>query len=271
MLYPVDLDITDLSETMQNKYCPIPFILRRSFPEAHKLALSKFASILEMPSRAQRRQWISSVADGYAKRHNALLKDWITCMPLIFKCALLPPGSEFRHHSIDGDCFLYPEIAQKIQGSSSRTLHQREILEHILLPEAGGAIASSNPSRLHLVLDIALTVLGALDSRDSPPCPAMECFIISILWRLGCLQEIEAFLASRSRHCPSSSQNPMDDFFGRNRRVVSNSTNIFISTLLVLSTEVRFGQSSCRFQASGYMAKGRQYGKFSVVMDIICS
>ena len=265
MLYPVNLDIVELSEMMQSSCCPIPFILRRSLSEAHKLALNKFASILAMPARSQRWHWVNSVADVYAKRHNSLRKDWITCMPLIFKSALLPPGSEFRYHSIDKDC-VCPESLMSMQRSSYQTLTQREILESVLLPEAQAAVASSNPNRLQLVLDIALTVLGALDARDSSPCPALECLIVSILWRVGYFQEIEAFLASRSSHRASPNQSPVDEFFLQNHRVVSISTNTLISTLLALSTEVRFGES--RFQESDHVAQAFQYGKLGIGNDV---
>ena len=252
LLYAVDLDITVLSSMMQTSYCPIPFILRRSKPEAHDIALTKFSSILKMASSSRRREWVASVAFVYAKYPNSLRKDWISCMHLIFKCALLPPGSEFRHHSIDMGCLVWPEQSRF---RACQTLDQRDLLQGVLLPEAHQAVASSSGSRLSLVLDVALVLLGELDGRECPPCPALECLIVSILWRLGCFQEIDTVLGSRSIQ-----SEVLKEFFRQNQLVTSAGTNVFISTLLALSTEVEFGEIG--YPTSNEVSRGIQYGKF---------
>lgn len=251
MVSPLSLDIHKLSAMVPPGHISAPFFLRRSSPEAHGIALSKFASILNLKSGRQRRVWIEAVASIYQMDAGAVVWDWKATVPLIFKCGLLPPGSELRYHAIDSGGAFRLEAESNAPNKSS-LLHQKEILEYVLLPTANESIQSSDASTLGRVLAISVGLFGALERRDCPPCPALECFIVALLWRLGREQELMAMLESRAsarsynRGPPRRQSSPpvVGDFYSRNQTVVDTGTMTLTKMMVAISKEVAFGASS---------------------------
>jgi hypothetical protein len=237
IIYPVILDVEKLSSLVPTSHCSAPFFLRRSSARAHDIAINKFAAILQVKSARKRKQWIEAVADLYAFHPTASMWDWKATMPLIFKCALLPQGSEFRHHHID-------TFSQFNSSSVSTTsaLYQKEILEKLLLPKAKEAIAASDTFTLRRIVDVAVELLGALDRRGCTPCPALECLIVSILWRLGFSNEVTAMLVSRaSTTCMDQKSRHSGIILLQNQRVVDLGVSILVEMLVALTTEVELG------------------------------
>jgi hypothetical protein len=251
MVAPLSLDIHKLSAMVPPDHVSVPFFLGRSSPEAHGIALSKFASILNLESGRQKRVWIEAIASIYCRNAGAVVWDWKATMPLIFKCGLLPPGSELRYHAIDIGGYFRLEAESNTPIKSS-LLHQKEILEHVLLPTANESMQSSDASTLSRVLAISVGIFGALERRDCPPCPALECFIVALLWRLGREQELMAMLESRASarsynqgSSPrQSSPSGVGDFYSQNQTVVDNGTMILAKMIVAISNEVAFGASS---------------------------
>jgi hypothetical protein len=252
MVAPLSLDIHKLSAMVPPDHVSAPFFLGRSLPEAHGIALSKFASILNLESGRQRRVWIEAIASIYRRDASAVVWDWKATVPLIFKCGLLPPGSELRYHAIDTGGSFRLEAETNATNNKSSLLYQKEILEHVLLPTANESIQSSDASTLGRVLSISVGLFGALERRDCPPCPALECFIVALLWRLGREQELVAMLESRAlarsynqgSSRKQSSPPGVEDFYNRNQTVVDNGTKILAKMIVAISNEVAFGASS---------------------------
>jgi hypothetical protein len=231
----VALDIDRLSSTLPWTPTIAPFFLRRSSPKSHQIALAKFADTLRLPSARQRRQSVESVVQSYAMDRSALPWDWNASTILIQKCALLPPGSEFRHHQLDVGSTMQHILSSTAPKPS--VLYQKEILADILLPAAKAALVNSSTSELCIVLEVAVGLLDALGRHYCPPCPALECFIIAILWRLGYPQELTAFLRSRVRPISSgdcSLQIPPSVF--------NAGTLALANMIIAISEEVAFGE-----------------------------
>lgn len=251
MVAPLSLDIHKLSAMVPPDHVSAPFFLGRSSPEAHGIAISKFALIMNLESGRQRRVWIEAIASIYCRDAGAVVWDWKATGALIFKCGLLPPGSELRYHAIDGGGYSRLK-AESNAPNKSYLLHQKEILEHVLLPSANESIKGSDASTLGRVLAISVGIFGALERRDCPPCPALECFIVALLWRLGREQELMAMLESRAsarNYNQGSSRKQsspccVGDFYNRNQTVVDNGTMILAKMILAISNEVAFGASS---------------------------
>jgi hypothetical protein len=243
MVAPLSLDIHKLSAMVPPDHVSAPFFLGRSSPKAHGIALSKFASSLNIESGRQRRVWIEAIASIYCRDAGAVIWDWKATAPLIFKCGMLPPGSELRYHAIDTGGSFRLEAESNAPNKSS-LLHQKEILEDVLLPTANESIQSSDASTLSRVLAIAVGLFGALERRDCPPCPALECFIVALLWRLGRDQELMAMLESRASAGRQSSRPCVGDFYNRNRTLVDHGTMILAKMIVAITNEVTFGASS---------------------------
>jgi hypothetical protein len=173
---------------------------------------------------------------------SALAWDLKASMTLIYKCGLLPPGSEFRHYLVDIDTAIQDHGVMP----SPSVLYQKEILGQILLPRAKGALANSCASDLHLVVDIAVALLGALERQHCPTCPALECFIVAILWRLGCSQEIASFLQSRNTSLSRSDGRNSHKGMPNNcikitPTVINNGTLVLTNMMIAITEEVDFG------------------------------
>jgi hypothetical protein len=173
---------------------------------------------------------------------SALAWDWKASMTLVYKCGLLPPGSEFRHYRVDMDTAIQDHSVMP----SPSVLYQKEILEQILLPRAKGALANSCASDLHLVVDIAVALLGALERQHCPTCPALECLIIAVLWRLGCSQEIASFLQSRNMILSrSGGRNSHKEMLSNSIKitpaVINNGTVALANMMIAITEEVDFG------------------------------
>ena len=102
---------------------------------------------------------------------------------------------------------------------------------------------SFDVNSLYRVLDIAVGLLGALDRWACPPCPAIECLVVTLLWRLGCAQELITMLESRAHKMGLSEikgveteKNPL-----LHPTLVDYGTIILVRTIAAISNEVEFG------------------------------
>jgi hypothetical protein len=126
---------------------------------------------------------------------------------LMFKCALLPAGREFHidtfessdpfRHRQDGVFLLRPPV-----------LTQTEILERALLPLARHALASTDKRLLVAVADVAQDLFSAFAMQSNRPCPALECLLIALLWRLGKCQDVLAMVRASAFADQKSSIDP---------------------------------------------------------------
>lgn len=252
-VFPLALDIEKLATTLPSSTALPPFFLRRVSPRSHEIALSKLDDILRIGSARQRRQSIESVIRFYAIEESSLAVDWRSTMPLIYHCAFLPLGAELRHHHADIDATVSSHDARITRACASSSLSQKEILEVLLLPTAKKALTSACcESDFHLVLGIAIGLLGALDRQDCPPCPALECFIFALLWRLGCAQEIGAFLQSRGLPLSNGDrrkhhrQEEMSKCAQVPPAVVNSGTLVLVNMMIAITQEVDFGCDNSR-------------------------
>ena len=77
-------------------------------------------------------------------------------------------------------------------------LTQTELLCHVLIPQAREAIAQRDTPQLNLLCEFCFLYMQNLEQHKLLRTPALETFIISLLWRLGNGEEIASLL--RARH-----------------------------------------------------------------------
>jgi hypothetical protein len=220
---------------MQASPAVVPFLLRRSHPRAHDIALSTFSTSVKLGSARIRRMYIDAIIQLYAQQSEAQADDWRCSMSLILECALLPSTCRSSPFVVEN-----PTSETSAQGQNSQEdqsiLNQREIIQHILLPMARNALLNSDIRICTVVVDIAVGLVISLDSHGCRPCPALECLIVALLWHMGCSQELVAFLRSRRSPVEANSllQLPCN--------LLDAGTIYFVSTILAILEEVDLGR-----------------------------
>ena len=215
-LYPLSLDLRKVVSGANGNGSLVPFLLRRSnLKDAHLLVVDDLIQIIDDEAkmndgkktsvnefvRRKRQNWIDAVIAAYAFPHICRW-DERASVSLMYKCALLPAGREFHtfessdpfRHQQDGVFLLPPPV-----------LTQMEILERALLPLARHALSSSDKRLLVAVADVIQDLFGAFAMQSNQPCPALECLLIALLWRLGMCQDVLAMVRASAFACQKSS------------------------------------------------------------------
>ena len=206
-LYPLSLDLRKAVSGANGNGSMVPFLLRRSnLKDAHLLVVDDLIQItydeakmnngqktsIDESAARIRQNWMEAVVAAYAFPQ-VCRWDERASVSLMFKCALLPAGREFHidsfescdpfRHQQDGEFLLRPPV-----------LTQTEILERALLPLARHALASTDKRLLVAVADVAQDLFSAFAMQSNRPCPALECLLIALLWRLGKCQDVLAMV-----------------------------------------------------------------------------
>jgi hypothetical protein len=206
-LYPISLDLREVVSSANGNVSSAPFLLRRSnLKVAHQLVLDELIQIIDDEatmingnrtsvdkSVARSRQtWIEAVVAAYAITHIHRCNGTAS-VSLMFKCALLPAGAEFHIDTAEiGNVFQqYHDSALVLRPP---VLTQAEIVERALLPLARHALALSDMRLLVIVADVTIDLYSAFSARSCRPCPALQCLLISLLWRLGKTQDVLAMV-----------------------------------------------------------------------------
>ena len=212
----------------------IPFLLRRSGHDAHEIALSKFRDAMmtsektlsPLKQRLVRRDYINTVVKVYSenieKQHfsrrrrigaasTIVVNDWKCSLHLIEECSTLLVHAGLDDKNVhaaklssirnDNSAMSTDDVDfRQVLDEDDSVLYQTEVIQKILLPMAKIAFTnhSTHGSGCDVVIDIAVRFVTALDRYRCVPCPALEFFVVIVLWRSGYTQELLAFLRSRS-------------------------------------------------------------------------
>ena len=101
---------------------------------------------------------------------------------------------------------------------------------------AESALQVQNMTQLHQVLETTTLLIGAMDSLACAACPALECFMVGLLWRLGYDQELKTFLRSR-RHPGTTEAYRMNC----DRLLLDVGTNVLVHYILFISRFLDYG------------------------------
>ena len=220
-MVPISLNLERLAPSASAYHrCNFSMLVRRTQTQGlsgRQIALSRFSAIVALPTASARLKWIDHVSAMYARHTNVnaiphesriLLWDLQSTLHLMHQCALLPCGTEFMI-SID-DCsdrnLLDNLAAPKLPANDA--ILQSDLLTSLFLPRARKVLSDYSGREkgmddsfllLRRLAELSLFYRGALEHHGSMTCPALECFVFAILWRLGDASTLSALLKSRVR------------------------------------------------------------------------
>lgn len=269
-MLPLALDLERLAPSVSKHHrCNFSMLLRRKQSQSiagRHIAISRFASIGALPSADLRLKWIDHAASVYARcpfincasphvrqedkrKVSPLQWDLHSTLHLMFQCALLPEGAEFLPF-----CDLNEARLDKLSSlprlSSNDVLFQTDLLTCIFLPRTWKMLKETRRAEnctdrvlvVRRVAELALFYRGALEHHGSTPCPALECFVFAILWRLGDAQGLFALLKSRTWASGSLLE---VKHLKSQRTLVYLSTKWQASLLMAIVNGVEFGSLCC--------------------------
>uniref|UniRef100_A0A6U6GXF8 Uncharacterized protein n=1 Tax=Odontella aurita TaxID=265563 RepID=A0A6U6GXF8_9STRA len=205
-LHQMRLNLPVLLKAMPPSKAALPLLLRReSTPAlAHTIALRHLNDIVindfyndTEEESTELKMWIDSIASCYALNERvATAWDLEACHPLIFKAALLKANSSSESNEVMHNADLF-SICSRIPQRCASILTQSELLEGLLIPRATVAISAKDMHMLRYMLDLAILLFGSFEEREILPCPAFECLIVALSWRLGDFVEVNSMLSSK--------------------------------------------------------------------------
>jgi len=222
-LWPLSLNLERMGQSFPMSQNGVPFFLRRhaSREVAHSIVLNRFHNLLagsfpgtSSPNAAlyisQRNAWMESLAGIYARDENAHTWDQQVSYSLLYKCILLPTEADFNRSYRSPSLTAYNEAESVMPPAlpSDTTVTQTDIVERVLLPQADEALFLSDSAKLRFLQGIIVDFMGTLENairEFSPPsmkgriwlCPAMECLLWALMWRLGDGEELVSYLDHR--------------------------------------------------------------------------
>jgi hypothetical protein len=201
VLFYLKLNIASIADAFPVNICSVSMLLRRrTLPSlSRSLAMDHFDEILDsiqqnandVDSISVRRLWLDAVADLYSTSKKCQMWDYRTSSSFVFQCALLPASAAFLSGYTPSD---YKALSADPPIAYQSIITQTEMCEQIFLPRAKIALSSKDTEQLDFITETLLEYLGALDRHYVSPCPALQCLLVALLWRLGYGREVLSML-----------------------------------------------------------------------------
>eukprot|EP00550_Attheya_septentrionalis_P004629 CAMPEP_0198290548 /NCGR_PEP_ID=MMETSP1449-20131203/8368_1 /TAXON_ID=420275 /ORGANISM="Attheya septentrionalis, Strain CCMP2084" /LENGTH=1144 /DNA_ID=CAMNT_0043989057 /DNA_START=135 /DNA_END=3569 /DNA_ORIENTATION=- len=195
------LNIASIADAFPVNTCSVSMLLRRrTLPSlSRSLAMDHFDEILDsiqqnandVDSISVRRLWLDAVADIYSASKQCQMWDYRTSSSFVFQCALLPSSAAFLSGYNPYD---YTQLSADPPIAYQSIITQTEMCEQIFLPRAKIAMSSKDTEQLEFITQTLLEYLGALDRHYVSPCPALQCLLVALLWRLDFGREVLSML-----------------------------------------------------------------------------
>eukprot|EP00978_Attheya_sp_CCMP212_P000008 scaffold19_cov55-Attheya_sp.AAC.1 len=201
VIFYLKLNIASIADAFPVNTCSVSMLLRRrTLPSlSRSLAMDHFDEILDsiqqnandVDSISVRMLWLDAVADIYSANKQCQMWDYRTSSSFVFQCALLPSSAAFLSGYNPSD---YKQLSADPPIAYQSIITQTEMCEQIFLPRAKIALSSTDTEQLEFITETLIEYLGALDRHYVSPCPALQCLLVALLWRLGFGREVLSML-----------------------------------------------------------------------------
>ena len=208
----------------------IPFLARRKPSMMNSIiALERLANLIEMMDQNALHQssWLDDVLEAYSAHSDRLITlDLNASQSLLLRCALISPQGKLSS-SI--------QCLRVSLHNHDLVLTQTDVVEKVLLPKAEEALLQSDSARLEFVCNVSIRYMESLEREYIEVCAALECLILSLLWRLGRGYMVLGIVRCRLRNLRCATENSYLDKYGESR--VGSVAKI----LIVISGQVELG------------------------------
>jgi hypothetical protein len=185
-LYGVALSLPPLLQNVPATECIIPFLMRRRMPRTIILnhIMERFSKLISLKDLSSLRNWIVVVVEQYSECDVARQFDFESSARLLPRCSLLSPDD-----NVDtGDMASYMMMP---------ALTQTDVLEFVLLPHAMSATKRGDQNEIEFISSLATFFFIELEKRSVTACVALQCLVVTLLWRTGEYRKLKAFLSAR--------------------------------------------------------------------------
>lgn len=194
LLYQVGISLPLVVKSAPPTACIIPFLLRRNAPKdtIRRFIMERFAALIEARDMVSLKQWLGVITKQYARNERATNWDYESTISLLSKSSLvgLDRAADVDKMSTVGEVML-PD------SSCVQTLTQTEMLQMILLPHAMVAVKEGSSKKLRFISSLSVYYLIELERLFLIPCVALEMLVITLLLKVGEIDELASFLSAR--------------------------------------------------------------------------